>query len=294
MARPERSLPAGASPLADFASDLRGLRERAGSPKYLQMSRRTGRSRTALAEAAGGDHLPTWDTVRAYVEACGDDPAHWLIRWERLRDLNRAERTGSSASATSATEVEVLPLQPSSGTAETPPAPPPGAGGVAFRAPGAAAIEPAAGHASEDTAVVLQLWREQRAQARQCENHRAIMSAIVVLICTAATTGGIVDRTAALRTLFSGTVVVFGAFGAMICHKYYERHQMHMTEAQALRRQLSLLRPALDIERSWRDARHEHSVRHPLVYRLRLHQLWVAVHLSIAIFGGILLAITIG
>jgi tetratricopeptide (TPR) repeat protein len=85
MGRPERVLDIS-HPLHAFAAELRGLRQRAGSPKYLSMSRRTGVSRTALSEAAGGDHLPTWRTVEAYVLACGGDPADLLPRWERLSD----------------------------------------------------------------------------------------------------------------------------------------------------------------------------------------------------------------
>jgi hypothetical protein len=92
MGRPERPLDPAAGPIQAFASDLRQLRQRAGSPKYLQMQRRTGRSRTALAEAAGGDHLPTWETVEAYVRACGGDLAQWHARWVQARDAVRPPR----------------------------------------------------------------------------------------------------------------------------------------------------------------------------------------------------------
>jgi len=92
MGRPERPLDPRAGPIQAFASELRKLRQEAGSPKYLQMQRRTGRSRTALAEAAGGDHLPTWDTVEAYVRACGGDLAQWRARWAQARDAIRSQR----------------------------------------------------------------------------------------------------------------------------------------------------------------------------------------------------------
>lgn len=92
MPRPERLLDPTAGPVQEFAAALRVVRERAGSPKYLQMARTTGRSRTALAEAAGGDHLPTWETVEAYLSACGEDPDPWLPRWERLQDDLRERR----------------------------------------------------------------------------------------------------------------------------------------------------------------------------------------------------------
>lgn len=85
MPRTERPLDPSSGPTAAFAAELRALRIAAGSPKYLQMARRTGRSRTALAEAAGGDHVPQWETVEAYVWACGGDPAEWAERWEKAR-----------------------------------------------------------------------------------------------------------------------------------------------------------------------------------------------------------------
>lgn len=59
------------------------------------MARRTGRSRTALAEAAGGDHVPRWETVEAYVRACGGDPAEWIERWEAARDAASRNAPGT-------------------------------------------------------------------------------------------------------------------------------------------------------------------------------------------------------
>lgn len=86
MGRPERDLNA-TDPLHIFAGELRRLRAQAGNPKYLVMSRfAKGVSRTALAEAAGGDHLPRWRTVEGYVRACGGNPEDWLPRYEGLCD----------------------------------------------------------------------------------------------------------------------------------------------------------------------------------------------------------------
>jgi hypothetical protein len=96
MPRPERPLDPAAGPVQAFAADLRKLRQDAGNPKYLQMQRLTGRSRTALAEAGGGDHLPTWETVGAYVRACGGDLAEWEQRWTHLRDTLRTQREATA------------------------------------------------------------------------------------------------------------------------------------------------------------------------------------------------------
>lgn len=102
MPRPERPLDPSAGPVQAFAADLRKVRENAGSPKYLQMSRATGRSRTALAEAAGGDRLATWETVEAYLIGCGESPSGWLERWEAVRAATQDSRVPSTAPAPSA------------------------------------------------------------------------------------------------------------------------------------------------------------------------------------------------
>jgi Helix-turn-helix domain len=101
MGRSERSLGNGETPAEIFAAELRRLRERAGNPTYLKMHRACGkiRSKTALSEAAGGDHLPTWETVEAYASALGADPAAWRRRWEEAQDQERCRREGGAVLA---------------------------------------------------------------------------------------------------------------------------------------------------------------------------------------------------
>ncbi|WP_433719010.1 helix-turn-helix domain-containing protein [Actinoplanes sp. CA-051413] len=104
MPRPERPLDPDKGPVAAFAHDLRMLREEAGLPKYLQMSRATGRSRTALAEAAGGDHLPTWETVEAFVSFCGGDTDAWRLKWEAAKEQIKGGDDPPDSPAKSVTE----------------------------------------------------------------------------------------------------------------------------------------------------------------------------------------------
>ncbi len=85
MPRPQRDLDPNGGPLVEFARDLRALRDGAGTPKFATMARRTGRSKTALADAASGQHLPRWETVEDFVRACDADPAPWHERWLALR-----------------------------------------------------------------------------------------------------------------------------------------------------------------------------------------------------------------
>ena len=110
MGRPPRNLDPAQGPVQAFAAELRKLREEAGNPKYLQMQRLSGRSRTALSEAAGGDHLATWETVEAYVRACGADPHAWEDRWERVRDATRPGAAEPGRTGGSATTAQPVPV----------------------------------------------------------------------------------------------------------------------------------------------------------------------------------------
>ncbi len=94
MPRPERPLFPDRDPLHAFAARLRELRLRAGNPTYGKMARATGRSRSALAEAAGGDKLPKWETVEAYAQACEVGASSLFADWERLQELRELPTLG--------------------------------------------------------------------------------------------------------------------------------------------------------------------------------------------------------
>jgi hypothetical protein len=268
MPRPERPLDPSVGPIQAFAAELRQLRTQAGSPKYLQMARLTGRSRTALSEAAGGDHLPTWETTEAFVKACGGDVGTWLLKWEHVQDqLSRFADRSSGHQGVAAADGRV---EQSAGIA----------------APNAEDAVP--GHKSDGQVdILLRLWQEQRTQARQSENHRAIMTLVVVI----GAVGGMTYLTLQSNATFISAGVALavcglGLFGALISAKYYERFKMHMDGAEHFHRRLDELYPELQIERLWSDNERQHSQNYKVLYGLRLHHLWVAAHLGIALLGG--------
>ncbi|HEY2225627.1 helix-turn-helix transcriptional regulator [Actinomycetospora sp.] len=106
MPRPQRELDPDGGPLVEFARDLRGLRTHAGTPKFATMARRTGRSKTALADASAGQHLPRWETVEDFVRACGADSADWYDRWLALRS---GESPGSAVVIPGADDERAVP-----------------------------------------------------------------------------------------------------------------------------------------------------------------------------------------
>ncbi|MBF6290041.1 hypothetical protein IU436_26585 [Nocardia farcinica] len=268
MPRPERLLDPAAGPIQAFAAELRKLRSEAGNPKYLQMSRMSGRSRTALSEAAGGDHLPTWETTEAFVKACRGDVGEWLVKWERAQDQLAQSGSRPSSVADDGAEQEhqktTLPL----------------------------AVDPAPAQArstaqqDNDVAILLRLWQEQRTQGRQSENHRAVMTAVVVI----GAVGGVgyvaaQQGSSPISIAVGLAVALLGLFGALICAKYYERFKMHMDAAQLIRRRLDGLYPDLLLEDDWASNRRQHEGNYPLLSRIRLEHLWIAMHLGISLLG---------
>jgi hypothetical protein len=75
---------AGDDALTAFAVDLRRLRQKASSPPYRRLARDAHYSSTTLADAAGGQRLPSLAVTLAYVRACGGDPAAWEVRWREV------------------------------------------------------------------------------------------------------------------------------------------------------------------------------------------------------------------
>src|SRR5690348_16958760 len=88
VGRPERPLDPNEGPVQAFALELRQLRKAAGR-QYRALAARTGKSQTALSEAAGGKQLPTWETVEAFVRGCGGDVDTWRDRYEKVQTAVR-------------------------------------------------------------------------------------------------------------------------------------------------------------------------------------------------------------
>ncbi len=130
MPRPQRDLDPHGGPLVEFARDLRALRTRAGTPKFATMARRTGRSKTALADASAGQHLPRWETVEDFVRACEGDPAAFYDRWFALRS-----RTGEPAVADPAVADPTAPAPDPAEPSRTPGPGSPASGSVTEAAP---------------------------------------------------------------------------------------------------------------------------------------------------------------
>lgn len=111
VGRPSRALDPDQGALAQFAEQLRQLRSEAGSPTYQAMANRSGRSKEALAAAARGLQPVSWETVDAFVLACGGNPAEWKPRYLSLQQQLTASEKSSDGGDPEAggTSAERLP-----------------------------------------------------------------------------------------------------------------------------------------------------------------------------------------
>lgn len=105
MPRSESPIDPDGGPLAEFASDLRLVREKAGSPPYRVLARRAGYSASTLSVAANGSSLPSREVTLAYVQARGADPGPWAARWEELAAQLKATDPPSDAPDPAMTEL---------------------------------------------------------------------------------------------------------------------------------------------------------------------------------------------
>ncbi|MFB6642939.1 hypothetical protein ACFCYF_37600 [Streptomyces chartreusis] len=127
-------------------------------------------------------------------------------------------------------------------------------------------------------------WKEHREQLRQCETQRSALTNLLLVI-TAALSALIVQQKFSTYVMpLCLFVTVTGAYGAVAVSKYYERASYHLTQARALTKDLAD-RGVLGSDERLVRARADHYRRFPRMHRIRLHRLWVILHLAIALYG---------
>ena len=133
-------------------------------------------------------------------------------------------------------------------------------------------------------------WKEHREQLRQCETQRSTLTNLLLVI-TAALSALIVQQHFSLYVMpLCIFVVLIGVYGAVAVSKYYERASYHLSQARALTRDL-VERGVLGTDERLVQARADHYRAFPRMYRIRLHRLWVILHLTIMLYGLSLLSV---
>ncbi|MFI7702707.1 helix-turn-helix domain-containing protein [Nonomuraea sp. NPDC049480] len=109
--RRDRPIDRGSGPVAELADDLRRLR---GGLSLEEVGRRMGYHSSTVSRRLSPDELPPLEFVRAYVTACGGDPAPWEERWHQISGAGPSDdhpepaRRRSRAYAAAAAALAVL------------------------------------------------------------------------------------------------------------------------------------------------------------------------------------------
>jgi hypothetical protein len=140
---------------------------------------------------------------------------------------------------------------------------------------------------SESQEAVLAHWSEHRAQLRQSEAQRAVLTNVVLAI-TAGLSGFIVARDFAPATVaLAFLIMVMGLFGAVSTAKHHERAAYHLAQARALTTTLRGMGGLAD-ESNLEEFRQAHNRLYPWLHRIQLHALWTGLHLVVALYGFVI------
>lgn len=155
---------------------------------------------------------------------------------------------------------------------------------------------------ADKTDVLLQLYAEERAQARQSENQRATLTNIIIVVVGAGLAFISNQNLGKEALALSTAMIVMGLFGAVASGKYFERWYRHWVRAYAYRAQLFQLYPNIDVQlrnyaheptKARKDVyEQEADSRYPRLHNLKLYRLWVGFH-CLVIVGGALLTFLI-
>ena len=137
----------------------------------------------------------------------------------------------------------------------------------------------------ERSEVLLEYWKDQRAQARQIESQRVSLSNLSLLLAGAGL-GLLAGRELSRAWLpLTLTIIAIGIYGALGSVKLAERYDLHISYANVFSGLLSESLSITAYEDSIHQARLAHHRAHPIVHKIRLRSLWVALHIFVATLG---------
>lgn len=146
---------------------------------------------------------------------------------------------------------------------------------------------------SKEAEILTMLISEQWSQARQSEEQRATITNIVIGLFTLAQ-GFIVQQSFSWgAALIAVVIILLGIYGYVACSKLYERFRLATNRVGEMMKDLDQIYPNARIRELQKQADVEHFERFSRLKDIRLHLIWTVLHLSIAAFGLVNLAIII-
>ncbi len=146
---------------------------------------------------------------------------------------------------------------------------------------------------ADEIDVLLKICEMQWGFARQTEDQRAQITNIVLLI-TSVVIGFIAQKGLSFDVLpLTVLLIALGIYGAVASEKLYERFGFFRARIDVVEKKLDKLRPGAELLKLWQDAHAVNAREFPRLNKLRLHHLWLVLHLGIAVTGIILTAFVV-
>jgi predicted transglutaminase-like protease len=138
---------------------------------------------------------------------------------------------------------------------------------------------------AESYEFLFRVMEENWLLARQAEDKRAII-ALVNLIVASAANAVLLFTGFNLKVLpLTIWMVVLGVYGITTSRKLYERSQYHFLRARKLRVHLDGIFPNAQVEQLLKQAESEHKIHYAFLMNVRLNNIWILLHIAIAISG---------
>lgn len=139
---------------------------------------------------------------------------------------------------------------------------------------------------SDTTDALISIMERNFVQAQHHEQQRATLTGIIVIIASAIQ-GGLTQTGFNKNSLpLTITLIFLGVFGAVATLKLYERFKHHDSRSDNLLIRLDELLPEAQIMKRLDSAYNKHTSKYPRLSKsIRLHKLWVTLHILIAVLG---------
>ncbi len=137
--------------------------------------------------------------------------------------------------------------------------------------------------------ILLANYKEHADEARQHENQRERMTALVIAVGG----GSLALATSKVEgvnlTLLGVALVVLGLYGAVFSLKHYERNRRHVAVMRGIGRRLEELYPLANLQGVRAEVNAAHREGFGWVERVRVHHLWIGLPLMVSLLGVALL-----
>jgi hypothetical protein len=144
---------------------------------------------------------------------------------------------------------------------------------------------------ADDREVLLNFCNQYWDEIRHVENQRATLTNLIILIASAIV-GLMVQKGLSKGFLpLAILLILLGIYGAAITLKLYERYNFLQTRLEHFYRHIDELYPNAKFLHLRRVAEDEHKAQFPRLSKLKVHRLWLALHIAISLSGMVLAAV---